>query len=213
MGTFKNYLIELSKPVEIDKFKKSVSDIKTVDTRASWNNDLHKLMEKHGFKLLGSGKYASVFGNPKYQYVLKVFMKDSAYLKWVSFVQANKENPYVPKIRGKVLKITPIIYAIRLEKLSPYSEMPSLSPKTTGPQFMRDYRKWQDDKNFKSSDKNIQDILDHFTINKALLDLHSENMMMRGDQLVIVDPYYNFFNKSKKMDYTIDTDDIDPGLF
>jgi hypothetical protein len=214
MKSFRTHLNELSKPAAIDTFKKSVAGIDKVDTRnTSWNKQLPDLMSKFGFKLLGSGKYASVFGNPKYEYVLKVFMKDSAYLKWIEFAQKNKDNPYVPKVRGKVIKITPMFYAIRLEKLTPYSQRPSLSPKTTGPSFMQDYYKWQDDKNHKSNDPNVQSILDYFQKHKALLDLHGENMMMRGSQLVIIDPFYNWFNKTKPMDYTIDPDDINPDIF
>lgn len=200
MKTFRTHIQELSKPAEIGKFRKSVAGVDKVDTRnTSWNKDLPSLMSKHGFKLLGSGKYASVFGNPKYAYVLKVFMKDSAYLKWIEFAQKNKSNPYVPKVRGKVLKITPMFYAIRLEKLTPY--------KGNGGQFMKDYP------SLTSSDPDIQSIFDYFKKHKALLDLHGENMMMRGNQLVIIDPFYNWFNKSRPMDYTIDPDDINPDIF
>lgn len=205
MLSFKAHLQELSKPKEIGDFKKAVSKFNTVDVRdQSWSMTLPAAMKKYGFSLLGSGKYASVYGNPKYDYVLKVFMKDSAYLKWIEFVQKNKGNPYVPKVKGKVVKITPTFYAIRLEKLSKY---------TSGGQFMKDFSAWQKDNSFKSSDQNIQDILDYFGKHKKLLDLHGENMMMRGNQLVIVDPLYNWFNKAKPGQFTIDPNDINPDLF
>jgi hypothetical protein len=205
MLSFKAHLQELSKPKEIGDFKKAVSKFNTVDVRdQSWSMTLPAAMKKYGFSLLGSGKYASVYGNPKYDYVLKVFMKDSAYLKWIEFVQKNKGNPYVPKVKGKVVKITPTFYAIRLEKLSKF---------TSGGQFMKDFSAWQKDNSFKSSDQNIQDILDYFGKHKKLLDLHGENMMMRGNQLVIIDPFYNWFGKYNPGKYTIDPDDINPEIF
>lgn len=198
-------LLELKKPNELTSFRSRVKGISAVDTRdSSWGNSLLDMFGKYGFKLLGSGKYASVFGSEKYPYVIKVFMKDSAYLRWIKFAMDNKNNPYVPKIRGKVIKITPMIYAIRLEKLSPGY--------LTG-KFAEEYRKWSMDNNHKSDDKNIQDILDYFKKNKDLLDIHSENVMMRGDQLVIIDPFYNWFGKKNPGNYTIDPNEVDPSVF
>lgn len=205
MKTFKNILSELYKPKELSKLRKDLSHIKNVDTRdTSWMYTVGGLMQSRGFATLGSGKYGSVFGHSKYPYVVKVFMKDSAYLRWIKFAMDNKNNPYVPKIRGKVLKITPMIYAIRLEKLTPGT--------FTGP-FAKAYMNWQNDPSYQSDDKNIQDILDYFSKNKKLLDLHGENIMMRGDQLVVIDPFYNWFNKHNAMDYTIGPDDFDKTVF
>lgn len=205
MKSFKQILSELYKPAELEKLRKDLSYVKDVDTRdTSWMNTVGGVLKANVFTKLGSGKYGSVFSHPKYPYVLKIFMKDSAYLRWIKFAMDNKNNPYVPKIRGKVVKITPMIYAIRLEKLTPGS--------FTGP-FADAYRKWQKDKNYKSDDKNIQEVLDYFGKNKNLLDLHGENIMMRGNQLVVIDPFYNWFNKHNVMDYTIDPDDFDKSVF
>jgi len=163
-------------------------------------------MADNGFKRVGSGKYASVFLHSKYPYALKIFMKDSAYLRWIDFAKKNQKNPFVPKIRGKVVKITPVIYAIRLEKLDRYSY-------GGGKKFMSEYARWAKDKNYKSSDPDIQAVLEEFAKNKSLLDLHGENMMMRGNQLVIIDPYYNWFGRKEPGKYMIDPDDIPSHLF
>lgn len=198
-------MMELAKPSEIRAFRDKVKHIDKVDSRSkSWSDSLPAALGKYGFKLLGSGKYASVFGHPKYPFALKVFMKDSAYLRWIKFAMDNPNNPYVPKMKGKVIKITPVIYAMRLEKLTGGS--------FSGP-FADAYRQWNWDRSYKSDDKNIQDILDFFGPNKDLLDLHGENVMMRGDQLVIIDPFYNWFGKKNPGAYTIDPDDIDPAVF
>lgn len=202
---YERIVAELNKPAEIGQFKSDASSVQKVDTRDnSWRANLDSYMRTHGFKRLGTGKYASVYGNEKYPYVIKVFQKDSAYLRWIKFALNNKNNPYVPKIRGKVVKITPMIFAIRLEKLTPgYLEG----------DFANEYYNWEEDNNYQSSDPNIQQVLDFFAQNKKLLDLHGENVMYRGNQLVIVDPFYNWFGREVPGQYTIDPDEIDPGLF
>lgn len=198
-------LRELRKPGEVDQFRKDAADLKSVDTRDnSWRINLDEYMSKYGFRTLGSGKYASVYGNESYPYVLKVFQKDSAYLRWIKFSLANKNNPYVPKIKGKVVKITPLVYAIRLEKLS---------PTFMSGEFADEYQQWMRDNSHRAQDPNIQEILDFFANNKNLLDLHSENVMKRGNQLVIIDPFYNWFGKYEPGKYTIDPDDVDPSVF
>jgi len=165
-------------------------------------------MSKFGFKLLGTGKYAHVYGKKGYKYVIKVFMKDSAYMRWVKFSLDNKKNPYTPVIRGKVVKITPMFYAIRLENLTPYR------PGSSTKYFNGEYSKFRANSSYRpENDPDLSAVFDHFAKNKRLLDLHGENMMMRGNQVVVVDPYYNWFNKHNPMDYTIDPDDIDKSIF
>lgn len=201
-------LTELAKKPEVlNKFRDSAQNTNKIDTRnTDWMSGLVAGMKKNGFNLLGSGKYGVVFGKPDYQYVIKIFMKDSAYLRWVKFALDNPNNPFVPKIRGKVVKITPVFYGIRLEKLKP-----AIVWGTS--EFFKEYSKWDNNNSYKSSNPDIQAVLDHFAENKKLIDLHSENVMNRDGQIVIIDPYYNFFNKHKSMDYTIDPDDIDPSVF
>lgn len=205
MKSFKELILELNKPAELGKFKSDVKGVSAVDSRdSSWNSTLPEYMRKYGFKILGSGKYASVFGNDKYSYALKVFMKDSAYLRWMKFCLENKSNPFVPKFRGKVVKISPIIFAIRIEKLEKYN--------SAGP-FLKEYNAWKlQPKTYKSSNPDIQEIFDEFGKNLKLLDLHNDNMMMRGSQEVVIDPYYNWFNPSEKK-FTIDPNEVDKSVF
>jgi len=210
MISFNQYLDELTKPKELDKFRKSVKGFNKVDTRKSgWKITLDDMFSNYGFKRLGAGKYASVYGHPKYPYVVKVFQKDAAFLRWVKFAQENRKNPYVPKIRGRVTKINKMFFVLRMEKLTPYD----WGSKLWTHKFMRDYDDWTHDKGTKSDDKNIQDILDCFAKNEKLLDIHGENVMLRGKQLVIIDPFYNWFGKKAPGEYSIDPDEIDPSVF
>ena len=202
---YEKIMKELRKPSELDQFKKDAASLTGVDTRDNtWRTNLDDYMSKYDFKKFGSGKYASVYGNQKYPFVIKVFQKDSAYMRWLKFCLSNRDNPYVPKIKGKVLKITPMVYAIRLEKLS---------PGYITSEFNREYSQWQKDPNYKTQDAALQQVFDFFEPNRKLLDLHGENVMMRGDQLVIIDPFYNWFGKEEPGKYTIDPDEIDPSLF
>ena len=200
-------LDELKKPEEIKKFKNDVKGVDAVDTRDdSWRRNLGRYMSAHGFRLLGAGKYASVFGNDKYPFVVKVFMRDSAYQRWMKFSIDNKANPYVPVVKGKVIKISDMVFAVRLEKLKPVSSSWNNEP------FMQEMRKWEKDSKYVSDDKHIQDVLDFFKANKKLIDIHGENVMSRPNgEFVVVDPLYNFYKPGKG--YSIDPNEEIPGLF
>lgn len=198
-------LDELRKPIEISQFKKDVAGYKNVDTRDdSWKRNLNKYMLVHGFTKIGSGKYASVYGNSKYPFVIKVFMKDAAYQRWLKFSLENKSNVYVPKIKGKVIKITPLIYAIRLEKLEPIRNRNV---------FFEEFRKWESDNDYVPDDKDLASVFAYFKQNKKLIDIHNENVMIRPNgQLVIVDPFYNWRIVDENR-FTIDPDEKIEGLF
>jgi hypothetical protein len=196
---------ELRRPSEISRFRSDAAGLDKVDTRDNtWRTNLNSYMNNHGFQMLGSGKYASVYGNESYPYVIKVFQRDSAYFRWLKFALNNRNNPYVPRIRGKVVKITPMVYAIRLEKLRPgYIDS----------EFQQHFDQWQRDPNYRADDPDLQQVFDFFHSNRKLLDLHNENVMRRGDQLVIIDPFYNWFGREAPGKYTIDPDEVDPDLF
>lgn len=192
MHSFIQFLAELRNPKEIASFRKDIKDIKGIDTRdRSWADNLSDYFKEHGFKLLGSGKYANVYGNDSYPFVLKVFMKDSAFFKWMLFCAQNKNNPYCPKFKGKVVTLSDNFFAIRVEKLTPvsYDEYQKLDDILSG--------------RIPPKDEHLEKIMAYLNANKNILDMHSENAMMRGKQIVIVDPFYNWFD-TKKMEYTID---------
>lgn len=191
MISFKLLLEQLRNPKEIGLFKSATSHIKSVDSRdQSWQGTLPELFSKFGFHEVGSGKYGTVFIKDDYPYVIKVFMRDTAYLKWLNFCKQNPNNKYVPKIRGKVVKIGPTFMAVRLEKLTPY--------KGTYNDPSEEIFKYKNDEDAKQ----VADFLDK---NAKLLDIHRGNVMSRGNQTVIIDPFYNWYKGGK---LTIDPDDL-----
>lgn len=194
MKKFIEFITELKKPKDLGKAKEILADYPDVDTRRNvfWQGEIGNLFAKEGFKKLGSGKYSTVFSHPKFNYIVKVFMKDAAFLKWYKFCMTNPDNKYVPKFRGKIVKITDNFFALRMERLSSNSldfDMDFLS-------------------GLAQVDNDAKQVYDFLMKHKNLLDMHGENVMMRGKQAVIIDPFYNWFDPSSKK-YTIDPNDFD----
>ena len=54
-------------------------------------------------------------------------------------------------------------------------------------------------------DNNAIQVVEFLNKYQKLLDMHSGNVMMRGDQLVITDPLYNFY---KDGNFIMDPNDI-----
>lgn len=79
---------------------------------------MQELINGSGWDVLGSGAYGIALGNPSKNYIIKLFSKeDTSYISWVNFCIQNQHNPYVPKIRGKIVPINNDILAIRVERL------------------------------------------------------------------------------------------------
>lgn len=209
MIKFNTYLKELRNPLEIKKFKSNVSGIKAVDNRDhSWRGSLSDFMRKYDFNPVGSGKYGSVFVNKKYKYAVKVFMRDTAYLKFLNFCFSNKNNKYLPKFKGKVVKINNLFMAVRMEKLvdDSNSQTSDLLNMCRDPEdFLDGYSNYR---SISKDDKDAIAICEYFSKNRKLLDIHGGNLMNRpnGDP-VIIDPFYNWF-KPGQGGFVMDPDDI-----
>lgn len=85
-----------------------------------------RVLHTKGIVYVGTGSFGDVFDCPRWNYVIKVFEHDSAYLHFVNHVMANP-SPSFPKFKKQVIKIhqfhtrpsnTPkFLYAVRIEKL------------------------------------------------------------------------------------------------
>jgi hypothetical protein len=79
-------------------------------------------LEKFGWKVIGSGGYASVLGHKDRNYVLKLFVADdNAYISFVKLALKNQDNPHFPKFHHGLINVAPGYKAIRMEKLKPYN--------------------------------------------------------------------------------------------
>lgn len=155
-----------------------------------------QVLRNAGYLRIGSGGYAAVYHKPGAAYVLKVFAaSDAPYIEFLKLAQAHQDNPHFPKFKGKMVKVTPVYNAIRMEKLSPYKHDET---------HITNYIKYRDahapagswtaevldnameTMEYNPSLKEACDlIIDNLPFN---CDMKRDNIMMRGDTLVIIDP-------------------------
>lgn len=152
---------------------------------------------KLGWKPIGSGYWAKVFTHPSKPYVLKIFMDDPYYLTYLKIMQANQKNPHVPKIIGRPVKITPTVNAVRLEKLTPLtSDSDPIFKKYVDPRLPANLWNAVDiyDSNKEFAEKNqpqwvqLLKAIDPVIGKRGDIDLNVENVMKRGETLVLLDP-------------------------
>jgi hypothetical protein len=172
----------------------------------AWN----QLMQDHGFRQLGSGLQASVYGHPNLPYVLKLFRsEDTAYAEWIKVAMANKNNPHMPRFVSKrMVRITEDIVAIRMEPLVPIEHeflkihlvsdrllegglAASMPPSRCAGKlaYLPEYKYFEKYCNTHPDWLAALDIAWHCMSTSGLgNDFHPGNCMRRGDNLVITDP-------------------------
>lgn len=189
---------------------------------SEWGFKLSMWMGDKGFKKIGMGAYAHVFTHPNLNYVLKVYI-DKAYEEWVKICQTTlRGNPNIPVFRGKPFKVGPFTI-IRMEKLTPFK----------GLAFEQDNYRLIDQVVRYSKNKPLDTILNNknlfddeerafiteptrLAVVKAIInflkkhpefksDLHQANFMIRGDQLVIIDPISVAVHSEKDLVVTEDS--------
>lgn len=182
--------------------------------------DWHKLLYNNEFRALGSGSFGTVWDNPNLPYVLKVFTdQDRAYIDWINTARQHSDNPHMPHfISTKAMRIVPGVVAVRMEKLTritreayellgPINALLTNSMRTRlSPSQIVDHliakRKPNDpEPTANSFYAYIQkypdfipalDILNQFVNQSGYrLDIHDENIMMRGPIMVFTDPVFD----------------------
>lgn len=157
---------------------------------------------KAGYKHLGSGAYANVYHKPGKPYVLKVFtVFDTAYQAYVKLVQTHP-NIHFPKFYGKLIRVTDTYYAIRTEHLERYDEIADKERSVAvicrylyycaqpprNPEQQEKFEvatKWMEEH---PTLKEACDIIAKNLLPKFNEDIHRNNIMMRGDTIVLTDP-------------------------
>lgn len=153
-----------------------------------------------GWTLLGTGHYALVYGNPKYNYVLKVFSaENSDWIKYFNYIRQNQDNPFVPRIKGGLVKLSDTAYAMRMEKLTPltgyhdpivrrYIDPETYTRHSDVDDIFTDENRPFLLENYPQLLKLWEDIWEVAAQSKGNYDIHEENIMKRGNTLVITDP-------------------------
>lgn len=168
--------------------------------------DATAVLKKAGYEQQAAndapGSQGSVWQKPGAPYVLKIFSAgDKAYQAFVQLAMRHQDNPHFPKFFGKMIKVTPKYYAVRIEPLTPYKYNSTLMYRYTK---LRNYMagggvdpnsmsamEYDDCMEFLEEYPKLKEALD--LIIDGLLDVFdndiaNKNIMMRGKTIVITDP-------------------------
>ena len=150
-----------------------------------------------GYQLehIGSGLFANVFVRPNDPYVIKIFVKDPGYLKYVQYCLKHQDNPHVPRFRGGLISLDNNSYAVRIERLESFQGNKDQDLARIGNEITKGYQVFSQ----LVSNATIQEYspqLHQLFRDLASLfggsrytDLTANNIMVRGGKtLVITDP-------------------------
>lgn len=168
---------------------------------------------ENNFEKIGRGLFSSVFASQTENFVVKVNRGniDESYIKFVEFCQKNN-SPHLPKM-GKIKKYDNF-YIIFVEKLKPMEDFFGMGEMSTwkffnycidiinstnDDEFKKEKIKEAFNKrtNYSLNENILEQIFEiSFLMSKFLkelpdrnmLDLHSGNIMLRGNNLVVIDP-------------------------
>ncbi len=173
-------------------------------------NQYIKRLDKLGIKKIGQGGYAKVFQHPTMpDVVVKVMTQyDSGYRKYVAFCQT-ANNRYCPRILDVVDHAYESDFLgkdkrqlVFMEKLNPLGiasfirfeyDIDELLDLPQGTVDLTDRRIWKSISRQKK-DKDLAQVANfiYTTLTKIsgiMLDMHNGNLMVRGNQIVIIDPF------------------------
>jgi len=172
-------------------------------TRPEKMSDVDQILSNAGYYRVGKGEFGEVFRKEGRSDVLKIFKtKDRAYKDFVLYCKSNP-NRWLPVFKGNILRVNDDYNAIRMEILKPIDKDVGSDDRMKHGSMrhylwrLKDPSLWQDDDNDEIIEfvkrnedlKNtLEDIADIAISNGYILDLHKENIMKRGNQLVIADP-------------------------
>lgn len=178
-------------------------------------NSAEKRLQNWGYEKAGSGTFSDVYTKPGTNKVLKVFDDDDrGYLQFIRFVKRNP-SPHYPAFLSKLVKVSHWIYAIRIEKLTSIDGNYHGVSKQDLSDIIRKmswYDSWDQmitdtmERQGENIKQEILELLKYFQKNqpglldavrllysnakkKTEIDLHDENIMLRGDTIVISDPW------------------------
>jgi len=162
------------------------------------------ILSNQGFSVIGKGMFGTVYGNDKY--VAKIFKEsDECFLEFINYAKARKGNPFLPRF-SKVNSVYDENYGPSYLVFSERLTTPSKRDRTllSDVSLLIDLKKDHIERGDAAGDIviNIEekwpgvvqvlvDLQKHFSKleTNCFWDTHGGNFMLRGDQLVITDPY------------------------
>lgn len=182
---------------------------------------LDRLKKEHGIQMK-SGAFGLVLIHPSWDHVIKFFVKDDCYLKFVNYCLKNP-SPHLPDFKRKPTRLSAFFrqadspyffqkyYVVKIEKLDPISEQEhrELYP-LLFPDFHHAYAevigtKQEDaflEKHKVLKHKELANVIFELYEQKVggcFMDLHEGNFMKRGDKIVVLDPYATFNTKEDSL--------------
>lgn len=166
-------------------------------------NSLEIELARQGWKRIGKGAYGVVYEHPSFPYVFKIFYDDPDYFKYFNWAKQHQDNPHVPKIKGKYIKINNKTYAVRMEKLEPLTSVDTTIKKYVDPNLQAKSKLnishydnidklslYSNLEFLKENFPDLYDVINYVKTNFPLIsqDLHGGNIMLRNDTIVITDP-------------------------
>lgn len=160
--------------------------------------DADQVLRRAGYQRLGKGSFGAVYQKPGRPYVLKVISsRDRSYLDFIALARAHSTNPHFPRFYGKLVRVTPEYYGVRMEPLKPYRHDP-----TTIADYLtlRDYQgnpnsylsmRRDDAFEFMEEYPDLRaacDLIIDNLLTKYPHDIKQDNLMLRGNTIVITDP-------------------------
>jgi hypothetical protein len=188
----------------------TLGDVQDVLTGSEKNHEalvsFQNFLRQKGFKVIHSGGFGVVFSRPDLNYVIKVFLDDPAYLKFIQFCFGSSD-PHLPRFRGKLIPILKgRIHAVRMEHLNPCDQSLGNVIENLGefavshfdPESFLAYCYQYGNPNQATMLEKQQGVLQTLDRLRSLetkdirFDLKPDNFMMRGNVLVITDPFYSY---------------------
>lgn len=180
-------------------------------TLPDFPQDAGQRLRAAGYKQIGDGSYAEVYQKPGSPYVLKLFSdSDKAFLAFVALAKAHP-NPHFPVFRGQLITASDNYYALRMELLTEFPDNlidpvlwpihsymfgigknPESYPFLQTSQY-QEHIHWIEDH---PSVKQACDLMHRYLSGQFTFDLKADNVMMRGDTIVFVDPVKMPFKSS-----------------
>ena len=170
--------------------------------------ELVEYMATLGFTVLGGGEFSLVFENPRFGQVVKIY-NDECYDSFIEFCKSRPGDPCLPKFRGNSVRLAPNARMIRIERLEDveYDELAASGFFTLEKIAKSPWVEWEQWDMTPEQEDMLKTLKALYAIksDKCFMDL-GHNVMRRGEQLVIVDPFApdrnGWFSTHRPKDWT-----------
>jgi hypothetical protein len=176
--------------------------------------------------MLGEGSFSAVFGKPGLNYVIKVpFKRDRPWVNYAEYCRTHKSNPHIMKVSYIKTETSNHFFIAAIERLNKFPKVGGYDMSELLGDYTEDLvytnntvkleieefierveevepangkkiRAWCEKILFPQLPALSKTIREINSIGG--LDLHSNNIMMRGNKIVIIDPWFNWGEQNSR---------------